>query len=130
MPFNSPGAPSSLRYFIAEQKSILVVSIVGSMVRENTGIMEEMLHQISEKSAKWIILNLRDVPPSNDRTVCPILAKLKKAARTRAACVRFTSVHPELRKFLESQGVVRPDEFSNNLAEALQTLLVLEKAAA
>ena len=57
-----------------------------------------------------------------DRIVVPIFARLQKSIREKPAILKITSVHPQLRTFLQEMGILRTEELTNNLAEALQTI--------
>jgi anti-anti-sigma regulatory factor len=113
---------TSLQYFIAEKNAVMIVSWIGEFSYETSGIIEKCQEDLSKSSAKWVILNLRDLKPTMDKITVPIFARLEKAIREKPAVLRLTSVHPELKGFLLQQGVLRPEELTNNLAEALRSI--------
>lgn len=119
---------STLTYFLAEKNRILVISLIGPLAKVNTPTLENCIREVKERSPQWVILNFRDVPPEVDKTVVPQIARLQKLVREKPAILRLSSIHPELKKFLEYEGLVRSDEVCNNLAEALKSL-PLEKVA-
>lgn len=113
-----------LTYFLSEKKNILVVTFVGPLVRGSAHILEKCIQELSKREATWVILNLRDVPGTVDRSVFPAFARLQKNVRDRKACLRMSALHPSLRLALDEQGLVRADETSDSLAEALSSLAV------
>ena len=122
MPLRSDSSSSPLRFFITEQKSILVVTYIGNLMKESLGVLEESFHQIIERDAKVVILNFRDVGSDVDRTLFALLTRMQKSIRDKSAILRLTSMHPELRKTLEERGIVRSEEQVENLAHALTSL--------
>ena len=113
---------TSLQYFIAEKNAVMIVSWIGEFSYETSGIIEKCREDLSKSPAKWIILNLRDLKPTMDKITVPIFARLEKSIREKPAVLRLTSVHPDLKNFLLQQGVLRPEELTNNLAEALRSI--------
>jgi anti-anti-sigma regulatory factor len=121
-------SPSSLQYFIAEKNAVMIISWIGEFSHETSGVIEKCREDVGNSTAKWVILNLRDLKPSMDKITVPIFARLQKTVREKPAILRLTSVHPELRGFLLQQGVLRPDELTNNLAEALRGITLAKTA--
>ncbi|OFZ21757.1 MAG: hypothetical protein A2X94_15835 [Bdellovibrionales bacterium GWB1_55_8] len=115
--------PGKLTYLLAEKKSILVVSFIGPLVRTNAHVLEKCIKEISKREATWVIVNFRDVPANLDRTVYPALARLQQVIRSKPAELKMTALHPELRKQLDQQGLLRPKEVVDNLAIALQAVV-------
>lgn len=118
-----------LTYLIAEKKFVLVISFVGPLVRSNLSVFEECMREVEKRGASFIILNFRDVPSSVDRTVFPAVARLQKLIRLKPAALRMTALHPELRKVLDEQGLLRAAEVANNLGEALQSAVVQQSSS-
>lgn len=119
---------SPLRYFLSETHyferdySILVVTLVGPISEENIPIFLQCADQISKSTAKWVIVNFRDVPSILDKTLVPSLQKLLNLIRTRPAGLRLSGIHPQLRKVLEEQNIALEGEIASNFAEALDSL--------
>ena len=111
-----------LSYFLAGKASILIVTLSGSFIRESIPIMERCHKEVMVSAAKWTILNLLDVSPDMEKVAVPVFARLQKAVRAKPSTLRLSSVHPELRKFLEAQGLLRVEELANSLTEALKSL--------
>jgi anti-anti-sigma regulatory factor len=101
----------------------MIVSWVGSFAHEAVEVIEKCRGEVSKSQAQWVIMNLRDLKPAMDRTAIPTFARLQKTVREKPAVLKLSSVHPELRSFLDSQGLLRMEELANNLTEALQMIL-------
>jgi anti-anti-sigma regulatory factor len=121
-------SPSALQYFIAEKNAVLIVSWVGEFAHGTAEVIDKCRDEVVKSGAKWVIFNLRDLKPSMDRITVPVFARLQKGIREKPAVLRLTSMHPDLRGFLQEQGVLRPEELSNNLAEALQGIAQMKAA--
>jgi anti-anti-sigma factor len=120
--------PGQLTYFLSEkevasQKSvILLISLAGPMNRANADVLDKLIEELEKKSPGWVVLNLRDVGTSIERTQYPAFARLQKTVRDKGAELKICSVHPDLRTTLVDAGLLRIKEISNNLPEALQSL--------
>jgi anti-anti-sigma regulatory factor len=111
-----------LSYTITQKSSVLVVTLSGSLTRDNQAAIEKCQFEILERRAAWVILHFRDVPDRADQNVLPSLAKLQKSVRDQGAQLRLAALQPNLKKLLEERGILRPDEFAENLPETLQRL--------
>jgi anti-anti-sigma regulatory factor len=114
---------NTLQYFIAEKNSVVILSWVGVLAHENIRTIEECQSELLKTKAKWVVMNCRDLKPQMDRSVVPIFARLNKSIRDLPATLRLTSIHPELRSYLETQGLLRTDELALNLTDALKDLV-------
>lgn len=115
--------PPDLRYFISEKDAILVVVFAGSLSRASHAVLEQCQAEIVEKKPARVILMFRDIA---DRVKLPALAplaRLKAAIRACPAELRICGLHPEILKMLNDRGLLRVEEISNNLHEALLELL-------
>ena len=110
-----------LNILFSEKAGLLVVSFIGSIVRENRAEFEEAFKRLSGFKPKWTVLHFREVPPNVDKGMLPELTRFEKVVRDFPSTLRISSLHPELRKYLLSQGVVRTDELVNNLQEAIES---------
>ncbi|MEK6705754.1 MAG: STAS domain-containing protein [Bdellovibrionota bacterium] len=120
---------TKLEFFLAEKGPILIVNLVGPLLKRNADYAEECIQAVSASSAKWVIMNFRDVPPVFDEEICAsIYSSLKKAVWKKAGSIRLSAVHPELRKVLIKRGLLSEDEVANNLTEALQKLALTSVA--
>jgi anti-anti-sigma regulatory factor len=122
MTSRSNEAPPGLQYFIAEKNQVMIASYVGRLTHENREIFAKSQKDISESQAKYVILYFRDAGQELDKSLVPIFAQLQKIIRDKGIPFRLCSLHPELRRFLDSQGLLRPNEVTNNLVEALRSL--------
>ena len=112
-----------LEFFLAEKGPVLIVNLVGPLLKCNADCADECIQAVTASSARWVIMNFRDVPPEFDEEVCvSIYSSLKKAVWEKAGCMKLSAVHPELRKALMKRGLLSDDEVANNLTEALQKL--------
>lgn len=117
-----------LTYFLSEKEvvaqktNILLISLAGPINRTTAPVFEKLIEEVEKKSPGWVVLNLRDIGTTIERTQYPAFAKLQKTIRDKAAELRICSVHPELKKLLVDAGLIRTKELANNLPEALQSL--------
>jgi anti-anti-sigma regulatory factor len=114
---------NTLQYFIAEKNSVVILSWVGVLAHETIRSIEDCQAELLKINAKWVVMNCRDLKPQMDRSVVPVFARLNKAIRDIPATLRLTSIHPELRSYLEAQGLLRNDELALNLADALKGVI-------
>lgn len=120
--------PGQLTYFLSEkevvsQKSfILLISLAGPINRATSAVFEKLIEDVEKKSPGWVVINLRDVGSTIERTQYPAFAKLQKVIRDKPAELKIFSVHPDLKKLLTDAGLIRAKELANNLPEALQSL--------
>lgn len=112
----------SLRYFVAEQGPVQIVSFVGPMTRQNEGVVDQCAREILKRGASWVILNFRDVPVEIDRKIFRTLVQMQKVLREHPKMVRICGMHPDLYALLEENGVVRREEVFPNVAEILQSI--------
>lgn len=118
----TPKDSTLLSYFLAEQRSIVIVTLLGPLSRMGAPVLEKCLQELLPKSCTWVIINFRDVPPEIEATILPTLARFLKDLRTHGASLRLSSMHPALRERLGERGILREDELVNNLQEALKSL--------
>jgi anti-anti-sigma regulatory factor len=114
---------NTLQYFIAEKNSVVILSWVGVLAHETIRTVEDCRNELLKIKAKWVVMNCRDLKPQMDKSVVPIFAKLNKTIRELPATLRLASIHPELRSYLESQGLLRNEEVVLNLADALKNVV-------
>lgn len=115
-----------LIYFLAEthfseDHSVLVVSIVGPLVKENVATFRACFDEILKCTSKWVVLNFRDVTPTIDPTIMDVLNQLQSSIRQKPGLLRLSGLHPELRVVLSEKKIILPEEVQNNLAEALES---------
>ncbi|MCC7441571.1 MAG: hypothetical protein IT285_08060 [Bdellovibrionales bacterium] len=117
-----PDAGLELRFFIAEQGPVQIVSLVGYLVRDNEPVLERCVKEVIGRNAAWVILNFRDVAPEVDRKLFRSLVQAQKMLREKPKMVRICGLHPDLANQLMDQGVVRREELFGNVAEVLASL--------
>src|SRR4051794_5613427 len=102
------GQSNHLKYFLSETHyferdySILVVTLVGSLTEKNVPIFNQCIEQVSKSSAKWVIINFRDVPSGSDDTLIPSLRHMIDTVHKIPAGLRISGIHPQIRVKLES----------------------------
>jgi anti-anti-sigma regulatory factor len=121
---------SDLNYFFAEKNNCLVISLVGSLSVDQQSILEECAKEMEASSAKWIIINFRDVSCHAHKQTLECLRQLQNRVRMKPATLKLSSIHPELKKMLLALEIVRAEELTNNLMEALTATLSIEEEAA
>jgi anti-anti-sigma regulatory factor len=128
----------TLAYFISETHfyskdySLLVVNLVGSIAQETLPVLQECQEHIKNSASKFVILNFRDISQESDASILSLFDALQKAIRQRPVMLKFSGLHPQLRKILIAEKILAEEDLFNNLAEALQSataLPVKEEAA-
>lgn len=119
---------SRLKYFLSETHyferdySVLIVTLVGALTRENHGAFAHCLEEVQKSSAKWTIVNFRDVSGDADDVTYQCFSELSKFVRGKGVGVRLSGIHLKLRKELFDRNLFEATEVVNNLAEALESL--------
>ena len=113
---------TSESHFFLESYSVLSLTLVGSLTRENRLAFLECANQILQSDAKWIILNFRDVDEHFDPEYVQLLGDLVLSIRKKGSAARMSGLHPGIRRQLLERELVAPDELTNNLAEALESI--------
>lgn len=124
-----------LVYFISEthhfeqKQSVAVVGLVGALVERNTHSIEGCLEAIGKLACRAVVLNFRDISPELDASTVDWVRKLRQAARVQGATLIFSALHPQVRTWLERGDAIQGDEVANNLAQALEALAIICRAA-
>ncbi len=113
-------------HYFAKDFSILNVTLVGPLISKNLGIFETCVQEIIKLSSKCIIFNFRDVPPELDPNFLPIIESLMGHVRERPVQIRFSGLHPDIRRNFLEKKLVQEEEMTNNLADALNSIPTLE----
>jgi hypothetical protein len=114
---------NTLRYFISEKSSILVVSLVGPLTRQNISVLEACWAEIPRRTFQYAVLLLQEVSGSIERPVFPHLIRLQKTLRERPAEIRVSGLSAQQLAFLIEQGVLRSSEATVSIQEALGSLI-------
>lgn len=136
---------SRLHYYMAESHSsahdfpILMVTLIGEISQSNSSDHIQCLEEISKSTAKWVIVNFRDVfsranLPNQDPSlfVCDdafaqFIDQLRKKIHSRNGHLRLSGIPLTVRQFLEERQLILQNELANNLKEALASLPQREK---
>lgn len=119
---------SSLKYFLSETHyferdySVLIVTLVGSLTKDSQNAFTHCLEQVQKSSARWAIVNFRDVSGDADEATYSCFTELSKLIRGRGVGVRLSGIHLKLRKELFDRNLFEATEVVNNLHEALESL--------
>jgi anti-anti-sigma regulatory factor len=109
-------------HYYSQDHSVLVVNIVGPLVKQNLTILQECANEIHTFKSKSIIINFRDVSPEVDPAALPIINTLYKTILQKPAELRLSGIHPTFRSILKEKLEGNPDHFTDNLAQALESL--------
>lgn len=111
----------NLQYFLSRKGPILVVTFVGDMNVPSIQAIEKCTSEISATElVKFVILYFRDTKRIALEAI-PYLATMQKEVRKKGE-LQICSMHPEMREKLSKHGIIRANENTNNLAEALSAL--------
>jgi anti-anti-sigma regulatory factor len=120
-----------LVYFLSEKNDFLVVSFVGFMNKTTAKAIEVCHEEVLKARARFVVLSFHDIQQLEPGAV-PALVRLQRMIREKPGGeVRICFLHPSFQKFLQDSGAIRPNELSNNLLAALQSLapVAAKKAA-
>lgn len=112
----------ALSYQLTQKNSVLLVTLSGSITRDNLKTLEQLQAEISGREFAWVVLHFKDVPERTDQIALPFLARLQKSIRDKGAQVRLSSLRPQLRQTMLERGLLRGDEYVEDLAQTLQYL--------
>lgn len=116
-----------LTYFLTEthfssEHSVLVITLIGELTKENDYVLQECQQQVGQASAHWAILNFRDIVGKHDLECILALDQLFSIIRMKPCSVRFSGIHPRLKEVFLQKKLIHLDEVVNNLAEAMDQL--------
>src|SRR5438874_94983 len=97
---------NQLNFFIAHQKSVVIVTFVGPLSRESVKTLEACSADVLKLKPRWVILNFRDVPSNMDKAVGPPFALFQKKIRENGAGLRVSAMHPDLKNLLDHNGLI------------------------
>jgi anti-anti-sigma regulatory factor len=95
------------------------------MNRSNAATFDKLIEEVTQKSPSWVIINMRDLGRTIERTQFPAFARLQKVIREKPAELKLCSIHPDLKTTLQDAGLVRYNELADNLSDALASLTPL-----
>ena len=119
-------AGQNLEYLCATRDGFLVLTFLGVLNEDNLLVLDRLLNEIPQLTARHCVLQLRDVNELN-RSVIPHLIRIQEKIREKMGTLRLCSMKPAMKQWLLQEGVVRPDEFVDNLLDAWQEFTSLRR---
>lgn len=116
-----------MSYFISEKDRVLVVVFAGSLGKDSQGILESCQSEVLAKKPAHVILMFRDLSDRVHPAAVPALARMKSAIRALPSELQICGLHPAFAQLLSDKGLLRVEETSKNLHEALQNLVKQSK---
>jgi anti-anti-sigma factor len=112
---------SDFKFVMGEKEDVVILLFYGHLDRDNAGVLEQLEEQLKVKSQPFIIINLRDLKEMTP-AVHQQFAKLQKTLRDAKKYIGLCGIHPEVKKLLAIQGIIRESETFNNIPDAWQML--------
>ena len=109
--------PQSLNYLLAEKNGFLVVTFLGVLTEENSGIINQCCEEIVKFDVKYCVFNFHDIIEINVGVI-PSLMKLQRDTREKIGELRICSLKPSFKNILFEKKAIRPEEQKNSLLEA------------
>lgn len=114
-------------HYFQQDYSVLIVTLVGPLTRKSEATFLQCLEEISKSTAKWVVLNFRDVPGDLDSSFLPLMGQFKEISQQKAMNFKLSGVHPHLRGVLKEHQLADPDQLVDNLADVISILPNLQK---
>lgn len=114
-------AQPSLTYKISSKDSILILSVSGKLVRENSAIIEEAFKQLLEKEFTGIIFEISGVSEI-DLFTLPLVSRVRGAVKDRKAEMKTCGMSDYIRAFLSDRGLLRPEHICKDIVESYKQL--------
>lgn len=110
-------------YLVAQNKPLLIVTFIGDMDRSAVESLLSCRRDIAAaEDIRFVIFNFRDVSSVSGEAITSF-TQMQVEIRTRGCELRISSMSPALREQLLRMGVIRSSELSNNLREALLSMV-------
>lgn len=110
---------SGLRYFLSENKPILVITILGCLDKLSVDSLINCKTEISRyDDIKYFVFYCRDVEEITADAV-NVLIQMQNEFRARGAALNFSALKPVIRERLLRLNAIRSDEISDNMQRAL-----------
>lgn len=109
-----------LSYFVSEKPPFAVVTFIGAISKPTLSVLEDSQKDLSERADTLFVIVFREVTTVDLSALGP-LTRIQKCLREKGA-LRTCSLKPEIRKLLLEKAAIRESEYTNNLAEALESL--------
>lgn len=118
---------NNFEFFISQRTEIAVVTMIGSLSKENIEAIEDCVKAVEALNAIYVIFNMRDVNEVRDHFVRPF-ARMQMSARKKGQ-MKISGLRPDHREFLSQHGLTRQIEMSNNLNDAITAFIAQKKVA-
>jgi anti-anti-sigma regulatory factor len=112
----------SFSYQITQKNSVIIVVLTGAITRDNLAVLERLQTEIAEREFSWVVLHFNDAEHKTDQIALPHLARIQKSVRDKGGQVRVSSLRPQLRQLLLERGLLRAEEYVEDLAQTLKQL--------
>lgn len=110
----------NLDWFISEKDKYLIVSFSGTMTEDTSSKLIHCEEEVKKRNAKCIVLNFFNIDEMT-RGCMRQLAHLEKLIRDKPAKLRICFLKPDHETFLVREGIIRPNEITGNLMQALKS---------
>ena len=118
---------AGFQYFLSNNKPVLIVTFVGDIDHSTMEIMTKCRNEVkATQGLKFVVLNFRDVDNING-DVISVITQMQLDIRSKQCDLRISSLKPNIKEKLLKMGVIRATELSNNLREALLSLIQASK---
>ncbi len=110
---------SGLRYFLSENRPILVITLLGRIDQFTIDALINCKTEIAGyDDIKYVVFYCRDVEAITEDAI-DVLVQIQSEIRARSCALNFSALKPVLREQLLAAGIIRPDEVSNNMQGAI-----------
>lgn len=110
------------QYFLSDKRPILVVTMVGRMnflaVQTLLSCKAEINKLSHGEGIKFVVFYFRDVEAITGDAIS-VLTQIQKEIRARDCALNLCSLRPDIKEKLVNMGVVRRNELSDNMRDAL-----------
>ena len=118
----------NFEYFISQRTEVAVVTMVGTLSKDYADQIEECVKAVEALEATIVIFNMRDVVSIRDVFVRSF-ARMQMSAR-RKGSMKISGLRPDFRDYLSQHGLIRQTEMSNNLNDAITSIMRIKKSVA
>lgn len=116
------------QYFLSDKKPILIVTMVGRMnfmaVQTLLKCKAEINRLSQKENARFVVFYCRDVELITGDAIS-VLTQMQAEIRARDCSLNICSLRPEIRERLVNMGVVRRNELTDNMRDALMAFVPL-----
>jgi anti-anti-sigma regulatory factor len=112
-------------YIFSNKGQYAVVVMAGHIDKPNKLQLEEILNQVIESPAQYVVIDFRRVTGVDNRII-PTLIQVQHEIR-QLKTLRLSGMRINIKVDLSKQGAIRGDEISKNMNEAFQYFVALNK---